>query len=49
MIKALLFTLALSLGVFFNQVQLVDALNTIAESRKVSLVVELLTRAACQP
>jgi hypothetical protein len=31
-----------------RQVQLVDALNAIAENRKVSLVVELLTRAACQ-
>jgi hypothetical protein len=32
-----------------RQVQLVDALNAIAESRKVSLVVELLSRAGCQP
>ena len=32
-----------------RQVQLVDALNAIAENRKVSLVVELLTRATCQP
>lgn len=31
-----------------RQVQLVDALNTVAEGRKVSLAVELLTRAACQ-
>ena len=42
-------TVAGRLSGAMKQVQLVDALSAIAGTRKVSLVVQLLNRAACQP